>query len=442
MNDAADPTGDDASPVTVIGLDEPVPTTSPRSGPSFRVGWVAALLAVGLVVLLLLPMDEALPRQPLGEGEVPAPADERLLPWPGRGPWAGDEGFLADAASAWRQAARSDPVIAAPGDEIAPLWAGPVSGAQLAVLQSVGDDGVVHLAQVSDMVFGRMEPDLHVRATTRVDLEPEFVVFPFVGPDDRGGQLDPDVLATFQMLPGPGIRAGELRVLRLDGSRFVPVELQDDGLSEPWAYGRWWIRDEPVIAVLVRGEDDGLVSVVRLDPDDMVPAPPPVVLAEPRWGTDDPDEPADYLAVVAALESVGASAGRAAVLGSVVTAAGRATLVELEPPGSMQPSTMAALSVDGGFLTSSPAPVAPGADVALGAVRTPDGEIVVIAAASPEATEIRIEADGGVIAAGLEEQATVLPDDADVAVLVAEALRGNELLEPSASLDVADIDER
>lgn len=434
----ADRTGSVADTVTVA-FDGATPTAQARAGRSIRVGWLAVLLVVGLVVLLLLPVDDPLTRTPLSEGELPPPADDRLLAWPGRGPWAADERFVDEAASAWREAAMSDRSIHAPGDDIVPLWAGPVSDAQMAVLQSVGADGVVRLAQVSDMLYGWLQPRLRVLSTTLMDLEPDFLVFPFVGPDDRGGQLDPDVLATFQMLPGPAVRNGDHRVLRLDGPRFVPVEMQADGLSEPWAYGRWWIRDEPVIAVLARSEDDSLVSAVRLDPDQMLPAQPPVELVQPTWGTDEPYEPLDYLVASAALESIGESPGRAAVLGSAVTAAGRATLLQVEPRGSTRPRTMVALSDQGNVLVSSPAPVTPGTEAAIGAVRTLGGDLVVVAAAPPQTTLITIKADGEVIATGVRMQGAVVERDTDVRVLSAQAFRGDDPLPALASLDVADI---
>ena len=437
----ADRTGNVADTVTVVGFDGATPTAQARAGRSIRAGWLAVWLVGGLVVLLLLPMDDPLSRTPLSEGELPPPADDRLLAWPGRGPWAADERFVDEAASAWREAARSDPSIDAPGDEIVPLWAGPVSAAQMAVLQSVGADGVVRLAHVSDMLYGWLQPRLRVLSTTPMEAEPEFMVFPFVGPDDRGGQLDPDVLATFQMLPGPTVRNGEHQVLRLQGPRFVPVEMQEDGLSEPWAYGRWWIRDEPVIAVLARSEDDSLISAVRLDPDQMLPAQPPVELVQPTWGTDGPYEPDDYLVASAALESIGESPGRAAVLGSAVTAAGRATLVQVEPRGSTRPRTMVTLSGQGDVVVSSPAPVTPGADAAIGAVRTLGGDLVVVAAAPPQTTLITIKADGEVIATGVRTQGAVVERDTEVKVLSAQAFRGDDPLPARASLVVADIGE-
>lgn len=421
----ADPTPGVADRVTVVGFDEPVPTAQPPARRSLRSGWLAALLIAGLVVLLLLPGDDPLAGQPLADGEVPAPADERLLDWPGRGPWAADEAFVGQAATAWREAATSDASIDAPGDEIVPLWAGPVSDAAMAVLQSVGADGSVRLAHVSDMLYGWLQPELRVLSTTRVDAEPEFVVVPFVGPDDRGGQLDPDVLATFQMLPGPAVRSGAHRVVRLDGTRLVPIEMQADGLSEPWAYGRWWIRDEPVVAFVTRGEDDVLVSVVRHDPDEMLPGRPPVELVDPIWGSDESATPADYLVAAAALEALGEPSGRAAVLGSAVTPAGRVTLVQVEAPGSAGLRSVVTLAAQGELLVSSPTRLEPDVEVAIGALRTPDGEVVVVGAASPTRTVVRIEADGEVIIAGPRVLAAVLERDDDVAVLRAEAVGGS-----------------
>lgn len=419
----ADPAPGVADPV-VVGFEEPAPTPRPQVGPITRARWLVVALLTGLVLLALLPSDDPLAGQPLGDGEVPAPADGRLLAWPGRGPWAADEAFVGDAARAWREAATSDASIDAPGDDVVPLWAGPVSDARMAVLQSVGDDGSVRLAQVSDMLYGWLQPELRVLATTRVDVEPEFVVFAFVGPDDRGGQLDPDVLATFQMLPGPDVRSGVHRVTRLDGTRLVPIEMRADGLSEPWAYGRWWIREEPVVAFVTRGDDDVLVSVVRHDPDEMLPVAPPVQLVDPVWGSAVAYEPRDYLVGAGALDSLGGGSGRAAVLGAADTRAGRATLVQVQPAGAPGPSSVVTLAVQGDLLVSPATPLAPEAEVAIGALRTPDGELVVVGAASPSTSSLRLEADGRAIVTGPRVLAAVLEPEAAVEVLSAQAVDG------------------
>jgi hypothetical protein len=398
------------------------------------------LLAVALVGLFLLPSDDPSPPQVLRDGEMPAPVAEGLLPWPGRGPWAYDQSFVAEAARAWRDAAQSDSTVEPPGDEVVPLWAGPVLDAKMAVLQSRGSDGRVHVAQVSDMLYGWLQPQLRLLATARVDSEPEFFSFPFVGPDDRRGQLDPDVLATFQMLPGPRLRSGEYKVLRVEGSRFVPITVQEDGLSEPWAYGRWWLRDDPKVAVLTRSDSGSLVSAARLDPDALLPGPPPVALVEPIWGTDRPPEPEDYVAAAAALESVGSSTGEAAVLGSADTAVGRASLVQIEPTGSVGPRSAVVVDTEEAFEVSLARPLQTGAQVAIGAARTTYGDLVVVAAAAPQASLLAIEADQDVVATGGRIQATVLPRDAGVSVVSARAIRGGQSPPERASIEVAEVE--
>ena len=426
--------------VTVVGVEQPTPPTPPaRRWPPSRLGWVAAVLVAVLLLLLLLPTEEPPPVQPLGEGEVPAPADSRLLPWPGRGPWASDDDFVAEAAAAWRDAAQADPSIEPPGDEVVPLWAGPVSGAVMALLQSVGSDGAVRVAQVSDMLYGWLQPDLRLLAATRVDSEPEFVTFAFVGPDDRRGQLDPDVLSTFQMLPGPPVASGERRVLRVEGRRFVPVDLQEGGLSAPWAYGRWWIRDEPEIAVVVDGEDDTLLSVVRLDPDALLPDDPPITLTAPDWGADGPYEPADYLVASTALESVGLAGGETAVLGSTTTAAGHASLVQVRPEGSVDATLVAVFATDDEVTVSPPRPLAPDAQVALGAVRTPGGDLLVVAAASPQTTLLSIDLDGEVVATGGRVQAAVVESGTDATVVGARAFQEDTSVPERTAVDVEEL---
>ncbi len=433
---------DAESPVTVLGVAQSTPPDPPprRSAPA-RLGWVAALLVGALVVLLLLPSEEPPPVQPLNEGEVPAPTDGRLLPWPGRGPWASDADFVAEAAEAWRDAARADPTLDAPGDDVVQLWAGPVSGAVMAVLQSVGSDGVVRVAQVSDMLYGWLQPELRLLGAARVDTEPQFLTFPFVGPDDRGGQLDPDVLSTFQMLPGPLVGSGDHRVLRLEGSRFVPVRVQQDGLSVPWAYGRWWIRDEPEVAVVVRGDDDTLLSAVRLDPDSLVPAEPPITLTEPPWGADAPYEPEDYLVAARAMASVGSSAGDAAVLGATTTPAGRASLVRVTPEGAADSTLVVVVGTDDDAV-SAPQLADLDGQVALGTARTPTGDLVVVAAASPQATLLALDIDGEVVATGGRVQATVVDRDVDVSVVGARAFRGDDAEPERAFVDVDEVSDR
>lgn len=403
------------------------------------VGWVVTMLAAALVVLLLLPSDSSPSGPALGEGELPEPADRAMLPWPGRGPWAADQQFVIEAASAWRDAASSDPDVEAPGDEVVALWAGPVLEARMAVLQSVGPDGAVRLAHVSDMLYGWLQPRLRLLASDRVESEPAFLTFPFVGPDDRRGQLDPDVLATFQMLPGPRLRDGEHEAYRLAGSRLVPVPLQEDGLSEPWSYGRWWQRQDPEIAVLTHADDGALVSVVRLDPDRLLPATPPVKIVDPVWGTERPPEPNDYVVAAAALESAGSSTGEAAVLGSAATPVGQAFLVQVEPTGDDGPSTVAVVASDGSLEASRSRRLDTEAQVAIGAVRLVQGEIVVVAAASPQTSLLTIDGEEDVVTTGDRARATVIPPDQHVSTLEARAFRGEDGELAGATIDVSRI---
>jgi hypothetical protein len=279
-------------------------------------------------------------------------------------------------------------------------------------------------------------------ATARVDSEPEFFSFPFVGPDDRRGQLDPDVLATFQMLPGPSVHSGELEVLRVEGRRLVPVAMQEDGLSEPWAYGRWWQRQDPEVALITRGTDGSLVSVVRLDPDALPPAEPPVTLVDPIWGDDDPPEPEDYVVAAAALEAVGSSTGEAAVLGWADTAVGRASLVQVRPTGSSRPSAAVAVATDETIEVSRARPLDLEAQVAVGAARTTEGDLVVVAAAAPQASLLAIDVDADVVTTGGRAQATLIPRDADVRLVEARAFRGEGVPLARASIAVVDVGEQ
>lgn len=422
--------------MSIVDIDQTPDAREPRHRPPY-VGWVVALLSGALVVLLLLPSED--PPAELGEGELPAPTNSMLLPWPGRGPWAADQQFVAEAATAWRDAASSDPEVEAPGDEVVALWAGPVLEARMAVLQSIGQDGALQVAYVSDMVYGWQQPELRLLASTPVESEPPFITFPFVGPDDRRGQLDPDVLATFQMLPGPRLRGGEHEMHRLEGSRWVSVPLQEDGLSEPWAYGRWWQRQDPEIAVLTHADDGALVSVVRLDPDALLPAPPPVKLVDPVWGTERLPEPDDYVVAAAALESVGSSTGEAAVLGSAATAVGQAFLVQLQPTGDDAPSTVAVVASDGSLQASPSRPLDPEAQVAIGAVRMVQGDIVVVAAASPQTSLLTITGAGDAVTTGDRARATAIAPGQDLSTLEARAFRVDDREPARATIVVSTI---
>lgn len=424
--------------VQVDVVEQPTyPSGSGTRRTSRRMALLALLVAVVLGALLVLPQGEAPPRQSLSAGERPAPSDSRLLPWPGRGPWALDERFVAQAVSTWREEAASDPVLLAPGDDVVALWAGPVSGARMALLQTLGPDGAVHVAQVADVLRGQLQPELRVLETSRVESEPEFLGFAFAGLGDRGSQFDPDALATFQVLPGPFVRSGDRRLLRLDGGRFVPVRTRPDGLSEPWAYGRWWTRQPAEMAVVAVDPVVALRTVVLLDPDSLVPAPSPFDLVAPSWGDGEPYQPADYVAAAASLESIGSSSGEAAVLASAVTSRGRASLVQMRAPWRSEHSLVVAVADGAAIVVSLERPFTPGSKAAVGAAQMPDGELVVIAAGAPGTTNLVVFAEGDAIAIGDQVASTVMEPDEGARTVAVQAYEGDTTL-ARVTADISD----
>ena len=63
-----------------------------------------------------------------------------------------------------------------------------------------------------------------------------------------------------------------------------------------------------------------------------------------------------------------------------------------------------------------------------------------VAAASPQASLIAIDADSDVVTTGGRTQATVIPSDADVRMVHARAFRGEEIPLARASLEVSDLE--
>jgi hypothetical protein len=123
---------------------------------------VAAVLLGAAVAVPRLTRDAPTPTAPVAEaavaaGQQTAPRGTRLsvpirvapkglLNWPARGPQADDPALLAAAGRAWRAKA---PAGEDPATGLAVLWAGPMQGRTVVVLQALDRSGHARLAQVS-----------------------------------------------------------------------------------------------------------------------------------------------------------------------------------------------------------------------------------------------------------------------------------------------------
>jgi hypothetical protein len=152
-----------------------------------------------------------------------------------------------------------------------------------------------------------------------------------------------------------------------------------------------------------------------------------------------PYEPEDYVVAVAALESVGSTSGVASVLGSTSTPAGQVSLVGVQPSGWARPSAVVVVETDEGVEVSAARPLDTEAEVAIGAVRTQEGALIVVAAASPRTRLLTIDVDGEALDTLDRAQAIVLPPDADVDVVEARAFLGDDTQPAKTRVVLADV---
>ncbi len=424
-------------------------TVPPPDRPPRRWVGVLAVAVVALVVGLLAWPDgssepSAAQRQSAATPAapaVPAPDDPRLLPWPGRGPLAQDEAFVQAATQGWRTQAEATASPDAPGDEVHPLWAGMVGTTAVALLQSVGADGEVRVAQVSEARRpGNVQRGpLMVQQVATVAAEPTMVVL-----RDTGGLALDDVLtepgsALMQVLPAPDLLPEGVELQRREGARFVPLGLQGDGLSQPWVYSPEMAPEGDVIAsVRVRGLEPGQQTTQLVEPGSLLPSPAPVRLVAPDWGRTRADLPEDYVDALAALGSVGRSAGTAAVLGSTPVQDARVALVELRRAG--KPSQVVTVMTRGGVQHMSyPRPLGGPDEVEMGAVRLPSGHLVVVGAGPPPTAQLVLGADGEAIEAGPRVTAAVLPPGSDAREVSGQAYRDDDTWIGRTTLDVRDL---
>jgi hypothetical protein len=433
--------------VSVDLLDDAAEQPAPPrpSRPRGWVGLIAAAVAVGLVGLVLWPDSRSEPPPQTDQAapvEQPRPTDRRLLPWPGRGPWSGDEEFVDLATQVW-QASVSEPGTG-PGSDVHALWAGPAAGLSTALLQSVGPDGVTRVAQVSESpVPGSTNPGPLVLTSEQVvDREPPYLALTYSGGLDLLGVLDEPGSAVLQVLPAPSLVTDGVELQRQEGRRFQPVPLQADGLSQPWIYRPRNSPDGAVLtAVRVRGAEPGLLAAGRLSPGLLLPDDPPVQLVEPAWGALRRDLPEDYLDAYAALRSLDRLPGQASILGSAQTAQGRAALVEVGA-GAGATQVLAVGSGQGRATVSTVSAARPSDDpgrVVVGAGRSVAGEVLVVATGPPGTTFIVLAVDGEVVATGPRTTAVWLERGSEPAEVAAQGYRDDETFVGRTTLDVSDL---
>jgi len=414
------------------------PPARPRRGLALLATGVVAML--GALVLWPEPGDGPAVDDVVPAAEQAPPQDPRLLPWPGRGPWAGDEAFVGQATAVWR--ASADEPGATPGVEVHALWAGPVGEVDVAVLQSVGQDGLTRVAQVSESrIPGSANPGpLVLTRADVVEREPPFVVLSYEGGLDLGGVLREPGSSLLQVLPSPDLLPDGVELQRQDGPRFETVGLQDDGLSQPWVHTPWLAPEGPLLAaVRTQGARPGMVQMALIDPAALLPGPPPVLLVPSAWGELRPDQTQDYLDAQKALAAVGRTSGRVSILGSTPTVDGHASLVEVRPRGPGRPVVVTVASRGEGGVVSEPRPSSTPDEIAVGAARALDGALLVVAAAPPQASLVVVGADDRVVATGPRTTAVWLPRDLDVSTVAAQGYRDDETWVGRTVLDVDDL---
>jgi hypothetical protein len=201
------------------------------AAPSRRRGWVVAAVVVALVGVgagLLVP---AL-RDGSADGNGPVPASTgtgpALLPWPARGPLAGDQDLLRSALRAWQNGVpdRQRPARSAA------LWAGDLDGVRTVLLQGTDASGQSWLANVigsgdtaslrSTQPLGRAVPLLAlgttagaVRLLADPDAEPDSVLAAI------GDGLRPLTVARDSLSQGVTVPPAGLRVVRTEGGAVV-----------------------------------------------------------------------------------------------------------------------------------------------------------------------------------------------------------------------------
>ncbi len=425
----------------------------PRSGGGGSRRWVGVLAVtlVALVAALLAwpdgsttpppPPDQSAADQRIPVPQAPAPDDPRLLPWPGRGGLVTDEQFVATAVDAWRTQARVSAARDEPGEQVHALWAGFVGSSAVALLQSVGEDGATRVAEVAEARRpGNVQRGpLIVQSVESVSGQPQMLLLGYAGGLDLDDALDRPGLALLQVLPAPDLLGGGVELQRREGSRFVSIGIQPDGLSQPWVHSPTISGDGALVAsVRVRGPEPGLRTTQLLTPGRLLPSAAPVRLVAPEWGRTRPDLAEDYVDALAAVQALGRSRGSVAVLGSTPVQDARVGLFEVRRPG--RPSQVVTVMTRGTDQdVSQPSPLGDVDEVAVGAVRRPSGHVVVVGVGPPETALMVLGTDGDAVSTGPRVTAAVLDPGSGVREVSAQAYRDDQAWIGRTTLDVRNL---
>jgi hypothetical protein len=231
---------------------------------------------------------------------------------------------------------------------------------------------------------------------------PGCLVVTYRGAVEPTGLLEEAGSGVLHALLDPAMDPNEYEAGRLERRGFVPLLVDDRGISVPWVHSPSVAPDGSVVAVTRTAPGDGgrLVLSAVAEPGRLVAAADPVVLVPPRWGTTRQPQDTDRLDGREALASLGRTEGRVAVLGTTVTGAGRVTAVEVSPEGPGVPTHVGVVSPRG-EVQVGPAVLAPETNrVTATAVPLLDGTMVVAGVGDESVDRIVLGSGGRTLAAG------------------------------------------
>jgi len=284
---------------------------------------------------------------------------------------------------------------------------------------------------------------LILTATQVIEDDPPFIVLSYGGGLDLEGVLKEPGSSVVQVLPAPDLLGDGIELQRREVSRFETVGVRADALSYAWVHTPWLAPGGPVLAsVRTKGAFPGLETVAAIDPERLLPTAAPVQLVPSAWGRLRNDLPQDYLDAELALEALDRRSGSASVLGMTPLRNGHASLVEVRPSGAGDPVVITVGSSNPSRtsrVVSQPRPATRPDEVALGAVRSPAGDLLVVATAPPDAALLLLAADGEIVAQGPRTTAVWLPRGTDVAEVAVQAYRDDETWVGRTTLDVSDL---
>ncbi len=369
---------------------------------SRRVAALVTAVLVGLVALAFWPVAPA--PDPPAEADAgpttPAPEDARLLPWPGRGPLVGDRALVASAVAAWERPSDALGVSGGPGGEVFPLWVGEMLDWRVALLQSIGPDGSLRVAQVVEPATDPPGSGFVLSSQDRLETSrngppaaPELLAMSVPFEALRGTST------AMQVLFSPASEPATLSIV--DYSRTLqPITLSADGSSKPWAHGRAGEEDDAswlVTDVDRLGPEGTLARVVAVRPYEVLPDPTPLELVPPALAGGRAPVATDVVVGHALLQSLGAEQAQLAVLGSKQTRWGRVVMVRARLDGGEPVQTVGVFN--GPAVEWSERVPRPGdASVMAAAVPLPGGGLLAVGVGGPRTATVVLGMDGEFLA--------------------------------------------